>query len=206
MLSSFRCFSFLVIPMLVWVAQGRNLPRGDPKTYDITGGTVYAPNGQTCAAESSIKNPFGNTDPIAVRPDCDSAIEIVCRATMADYLKARQMQNLRASVGVGNKCEATILFSQPKLADPFDYASCVTSFQMITIECMLIQRGSDGSPGQQGGVVNVEYTADGGSWNSTYPMMKASDRFNNKPGYMVGPPAYFGNRSYGVDVSGLYNE
>ncbi|KAL8997225.1 MAG: hypothetical protein Q9188_006379 [Gyalolechia gomerana] len=193
--------------MVVWIAQGRNLPRDNPKTYNVQDGTVYAPYDATCAADGYISNPFGRTSPVTVRPDCDAAISVVCTRAVADYQKGREfdMRNIRASFGDTNKCEATMMFSTPKLDKPIDYQSCVGVFQMITVGCMLVQEGSSGSPGQQAGVVNVEYSAQGGDWNTTYPMMKASERFSNDPGFMVGPPGYFGNRSYGVDISGVYS-
>lgn len=192
--------------MLLWVAQGRNVPRGnDPATYNTNGGTVYAPNHATCVADDSLKTPFRGTGPITVRPDCDGAISRVCTVVAAQYAKGNQMNNIRAKSDGNGSCEATILFSQPKLADPVDYDQCVSVFQWITVGCMLPQRGSSGTPGAQGGVVNVEYTAEGGPDNTTYPLMKASDHFNYGPGYMVGPPGYFGGYSYGEDVSGLYH-
>ncbi|KAL8716597.1 MAG: hypothetical protein Q9225_006087 [Loekoesia sp. 1 TL-2023] len=203
MLSAFHCLAFLVIPTTVWVAQSRHIPRDSPQTSDIPGGTVFAPDWPTCADHPAFE-PFGKTSAIAVRPDCDTAIDVVCKIAVADYSKGRRMRNLKASFGTNNSCETHILFSQPKLADPLDYDGCVKSFQSITTQCMLLGDAKYASPGQQAGVVNVIYTQDGGAGYSTYPMMKASNLYNLKPGYMVGPPDYFGGESYGTDVSGTF--
>ncbi|KAI4122807.1 MAG: hypothetical protein LQ338_005598 [Usnochroma carphineum] len=175
----------------------------------IPGGTVYAPNWATCANDDSIKNPFGSTAPISVRPDCDSAIDTVCKVAESDYTSGRQMRNLKAHSGNTDACEVNILFSQPKLADTFDYNTCVQGFFGITTLCMLLgdANAKYAATAQQAGVTNVIYTQDGGAGNSTYPLMKASNLYNLKPGYMAGPPGYFGGPglySYSTDVTGTY--
>ncbi|KAL8833551.1 MAG: hypothetical protein Q9170_004206 [Blastenia crenularia] len=204
MLSVIQSFTFLVLLATAWVAQARNIARGSPHTSNIPGGTVFAPDWATCANDDSLKQPFGNTASIAVRPDCDAAIDVVCKVAVSDYSKGRQMRNLKATSGAGSSCEANILFSQPKLADALDYDSCVKSFQGITTLCLLLGDAPYASPAQQAGVTNVIYTQDGGPGNSTYPKMMASNLYNLKPGYMVGPPNYFGGVSYGTDVTGTY--
>ncbi|KAL9597674.1 MAG: hypothetical protein Q9219_005001 [cf. Caloplaca sp. 3 TL-2023] len=204
--SVLQYFTFLVIPTTVWLAQGRVVPRDGPHTYEIPGGTIFAPDWATCANDDSVKGPFGSTSALSVRPSCDTVINIVCRVAVDDYSKGRQMRNLVASSDGENPCQASILFSQPKLADTFDYEGCVKDFQKITTACMLL--GDDNAKyaanAQQAGVMNVEYTAEGGASNTAYPKMKASDRFNYKPGYMVGPPNYFGGVGYGTDVTGTF--
>ncbi|KAI4159752.1 MAG: hypothetical protein L6R39_000309 [Caloplaca ligustica] len=202
-------FAFLILPATVLVAHARSIVRKDaPHTYGIAGGTVFAPNWATCANDPSVQIPFGNTAAITVRPDCDTAIDIVCKVATADYTKGRQMRNLKASSGSPNACEVNILFSQPKLADVFSYEICVKGFQDITTQCMLLgeDAGPWAAPAAQAGVTNAVYTQEGGAGNSTYPMMKASTQFNLKPAYMAGPPGYFGpgGISYGLDVSGTY--
>ncbi|KAL8941600.1 MAG: hypothetical protein Q9216_002151 [Gyalolechia sp. 2 TL-2023] len=205
MLSSFRYISLLVIPMVVWVGQGRNIPRDDPAGFWTTDGVVYAPYHATCADDPSIKNPFGMTSPITVKNDCDTAMSRVCGYAVANFQKNEAVNDIRAAYGDGpNKCEATLLFPAPRLAEPITYDVCIGVFQSITVGCMLVQPGSVGTPGQQAGLVHVEYTANGGAWNTTYPRMKASNFGNYNPGYMVGPPKYFGNYSYGIDISNTY--
>lgn len=210
MLSTLPRFVLILLPATVLVTHARNVPRKDnsPHTANISGGTVFAPNWPTCSDDGAIKNPFGTTAPISVRPDCDSAIDLVCKVAVADYSKGRQMRNLKATSGSPNACEVNILFSQPKLADPYDYPTCVAGFQDITTHCMLLgdQNAKYAATAQQAGVANVIYTQDGGGGNSTYPMMKASMIYNLKPGYMAGPPGYFGpgGLSYGTDVTGTF--
>ncbi|KAL8906508.1 MAG: hypothetical protein Q9207_001994 [Kuettlingeria erythrocarpa] len=203
--------SFLLLPATILVAHARNLPRGDPDISQYTGGITFPPQ-TVCSDNAAIKEPFGPTDTITVQPDCDSAINIVCTYATNDYTSNRQMNNVKARAGEANPCEVTIMFSAPKMAQPFDFAQCVSEFQAITTRCSLIGASTAkwAAAAQQAGVKNVIYTADGLGVNSTYPRMKASNVYNHLPGYMVGPPDYFGKTdegrtlSFAMDVTDVY--
>ncbi|KAL8931035.1 MAG: hypothetical protein Q9208_000137 [Pyrenodesmia sp. 3 TL-2023] len=202
--------AFLLLPATVLVAHARNIRRDDPDISQFTGGITFPPQ-TVCSDNAAIKGPFGPTDPITVQNDCDTAINIVCTYAFNDYQANRQMNNIKARAGEGFPCEATILFSQPKMADPFDYASCVANFLDITTKCSLIGASTAkwAAANQQAGVRNVIYTPEGLGVNSTYPRMKASNVYNHFPGYLIGPPDYFGKTkigpvSFAMDVTDVY--
>ena len=72
-------------------------------------------------------------------------------------------------------------------------------FQSITIECMLVGSGRFAWEGAQAGVKGITYHADGQDSSVSNPIFTATGA-GGSPGYMVGPPSWYGNLSV-PDVS-----
>lgn len=72
-------------------------------------------------------------------------------------------------------------------------------FQKIIVECMLIGTGKHAYAGQQAGVLGVQYLATGADSSVGNPKWRAEND-DGGAGFMVGPPAWFGNVSV-PDVS-----
>lgn len=220
MLSKILCSVFL-LPATVLVAHARVVPRDGLYVVDRPGEKVFPNDKPICANDENL-NIFGTAAGVTVKNDCDLAINTVCTKAVADFTKGREtessMVNTKATAGAGsNPCEATILFSQPKLRYEYTYEECVANFQSITVECMVQQAEGQWSPGvigEQAGVRNVIYTIDGKGYNSTYPMIKANNIYDTTPGYLVGPPNFFSQvpgkpgtfYDLGVDASGTYGK
>ncbi|KAL8655615.1 MAG: hypothetical protein Q9210_000780 [Variospora velana] len=216
MLSKIPGFALLLLPATVLVTHARNIRRDDPETVERDGAIFFAPGFATCS-DSDYLDFLGPTDPVQTQNQCDIAIEAVCTRAVADFQKGRDadsavfnstnMEPTSAQIGETNPCEATILYSQPKLSTPLTIEDCIASFQSISIECMLPDEdwNKHASIGNQGGVRNVIYTADGGDVDSRYPMWKANNVYNALPGYMVGPPGWFARGKgykFATDISG----
>lgn len=153
--------------------------------------TNFAPNWPTCANDRLLSTLNPNpTSTVYVRPDCDAVISEIC--TAAAWEAANDV--FMSSIGHRNRsCEGHILFSQSRLADPFDYATCVRGFQSVTETCILM-----GDPtvrnyaevGRQAGVMNVFQNPEGGQAGN--PVWRAGTAWNLMPGYMMGSPTWFG--------------
>ncbi|KAL8974976.1 MAG: hypothetical protein Q9197_000777 [Variospora fuerteventurae] len=208
-------FALLLLPATILVTHARNIRRDDPETVERDGAIFFAPNYATCS-DSDYLSVLKETKSVQVQNQCDLAIETVCTRAVADFKKARNadstvvnstnMEPSSAQVGETYPCEATILYSQPKLSTPLILEDCIASFQSITIECMLLEDWTKhASVGNQGGVRNVIFTPGGGDVDSRYPMWKANNVYNSLPGYMVGPAGWFAmdtGYQFATDISG----
>lgn len=179
-------------------------PRSLPSTkIDSSGRTIYAPNWATCANDASITSVFPGGSTVTIS-DCDAAIEAICVA--ADNMYKSQVAGdhkipLQSMSKTVNTCEAHISFTQTTLADPLTHDSCVSSFQQISVECMVIGPGKYAAPGKQAGLMNMIYnpSATGGACSND-PPLKSSNAYNLYPGYAVAQSGYFGDIC-GVDPS-----
>lgn len=218
MLSKIPGFALLLLPATILVTHARNIRRDDPETVERDGAIFFAPNYATCSDSDYLKT-LGDTEPVQVQNQCDLAIQTVCTRAVADFEKARNtdsavvnstslgMEPSSAQVGETKPCEATILYSQPKLSTPLTLEDCIANFQSISIECMLRDETwtKHAGVGNQGGVRNVIFTPDGGDVDSRYPMWKANNVYNSLPGYMVGPAGWFAMNTgyqFATDISG----
>lgn len=158
--------------------------------------TNFSPDSPTCANDQKLAQcllPDHSTADVTVQPDCDVVIDYICAAvdkmsTMPP--ETRDMRSLTYSTDSGT-CEGKILFADPKLADPVNYATCVQGFQSITTTCMLIdgKTKNQASAGQQAGVMNIFHR-----YKNEPPkgIWQASTAWGNMPGYMMGPNWYWG--------------
>ena len=142
---------------------------------------------------------------VTVQPLCDNTISTLCALTTdpsaafpSRGLKATAT-NRRGADGVG-PCEAHLLFgtNNPRPKD-WSYKNCIAKFQKITVECMLIGVGKHAFESQQAGVLGVAYNAEGEDSSVANPRWRAAND-DGSPGFMVGPPGWFGNVSV-MDVS-----
>ena len=137
--------------------------------------TVFDPDQATCANNKYLKS-FSTAVTVAVRPDCDTVIDTICKAADKLGQSSAPATNLVHSVG---SCEGHMLFSTAT-ADPkeVNYSACVQAFQGITESCML-----SASVGKQFGVRNVMYQAvsSGENW------LAGNSYQQTAPGYLIGP-------------------
>ncbi|KAL6721969.1 hypothetical protein ACLMJK_001074 [Lecanora helva] len=162
--------------------------------------TYFAPNWPTCGNDHTMTDlNMWTTIDVNVRPDCDTVIDSICSAAVKEASRPGQMRSLTAKSGT---CQGFILFSQRTLADPLDYDICVGNFQSITKTCMLIGEGKNyASDKHQAGVQNVFHNPKQ-TPPSTYTWTAATN-WNLYPGYMMGPPGYFGDISNVIDAGSI---
>ena len=162
--------------------------------------TDFAPNWPTCGNDYTLTDTgISTTITVNTRPDCDAVIDILCQAAdrQAKYQATIPNEDkFLYQLGHSNgTCEGHILFPQTSLADPFDYNTCVTSFQSITNTCMLM--GDPNVPhnyaavGKQFGVQNIHHNPGGNT--PTMGTWSASTVWNLMPGYMMGAKGVFGD-------------
>ena len=136
---------------------------------------------------------------VTVQPLCDNTISTLCALT-TDPSAALPSRGLKAtatnSQGTdAGACEAHLLFEASSLRPKdWNYESCIAKFQKITIECMLIGVGKHAFNGQQAGVLGVLYLPTGKDSSVANPRWRAAND-DGSPGFMVGPPGWFGNVS-----------
>ena len=146
--------------------------------------TVFDDSKATCGTDKTL-NSLSTTKAVIVQPDCDTVIDIICKAS--DKLASGgTMSNLAHTFGT---CEGHMLFPgfTPDTST-MSYAACVSGFQSVTESCVL-----SASIGKQFGVLNVMYQADANNQN-----WKASNMWQKTmPGYLIGPPGVWGTDNWG---------
>ncbi|KAG6986723.1 hypothetical protein G7Y79_00073g098220 [Physcia stellaris] len=164
---------------------------------------------ETCAEDptgrlrSTNINPAA-LQPVTVQPLCDNVISTLCSLTTDASARypSRGLKATATNPGTeAGACEAHLLFGalNPQPPVNWSYENCVATFQKITVECMLVGTGQHAYEGSQAGVLGVQYLASGEDSSYGNPKWRA-DNEGGAAGFMVGPPAWFGNVSV-PDVS-----
>lgn len=170
----------------------------------------------TCVSENAqLYDTFGKTASVKVQPNCDIAINALC--SLAPLKDPPMVYATYTAIGPNNSaddpeaCQAHLVGLGRSNLLEFDYASCVQGFQNITIDCMLLNYGRGAKKGLQAGVrgVLIEFPplpANGSkAGEKGFVAPKNVSIHPNPildPGFLVGPPGYFGNVS-AIIVGGL---
>ena len=227
----------LALPILLSTISAKPLsmtPRGQQHgTLWVKGNDEFidfAPGWPTCQNDQTLQYINSSFTPdVTVQPDCDNAIDLVCRAANKQGNSGGFLYDMTSTIGT---CQAHIVLTDydghVSVPSGFTYDSCVQSFQQITTQCMLLDpKGKYASKGQQAGVLNTYYKTGGtnGAWywssdgtGSATPSPGAvvgpqpagvpdqTRRWTTKntAGYMVGPEGQFGD-VFGCDASKILN-
>ena len=197
MLSILVLVAFAAASAVSWPLSARS--RRTQTQYSPDDGDFYVnftPDYPTCANDVNLQDSVGDyasKTNVTVRPDCDVVIDYICAAVDAMAHRPPQNADMTSLTFSKSTCAGLILFpANKKLDTPIDYASCVSSFQSITKTCMLLD-GSAGqnyaSAGQQAGVMNIFHQFNNPSPGSRW---QVSSAWGAMPGFMMGPPNYWG--------------
>ncbi|KAL8904472.1 MAG: hypothetical protein Q9207_003236 [Kuettlingeria erythrocarpa] len=168
--SSSSFVSLLLLPILTTLIAFRS----------VSAERTEFPRSPATCANANADLPY-----VIVQPLCDTAIEVICNVTVDLNANSSSLDRYRAvgEYGLGS-CEAQIIFPEPRPTFAWDIDTCVKAFQKITINCMLLRRRwSAKEPGQQAGLLGIAFDDQLG-----FSALDATG-----PGYMVGPPAYYGD-------------
>ena len=165
----------------------------------------------TCVSADELLYPyFGSTDFVLVQPNCDIAIDAICaqvplgviNTPYASYVATAGTNDTDpGSDDTPDPCQAHLVgLGQYNLLKLVDYDTCVKGFQNITIDCMLLDYGVHAKRGMQAGVKGVQITYPEPAYASRADMEIRSIGLLD-PGFLVGPPGYFGNVNLDVEVA-----
>ncbi|KAL9001446.1 MAG: hypothetical protein Q9169_000021 [Polycauliona sp. 2 TL-2023] len=211
---SYRSVPFQLIVSLAFATL--SLGQANPSTE----ATIYSRDIATCAAnDTKISNTFGETEYVLVQPNCDAAIDAVCRGapllmaniSYATYTATASSRQTRPdSDDDPEPCQVHLVGLGTSNLLRLTYATCVAGFQNITVNCMLLNYGAYAKRGAQAGVKGVQISYPSPPQGAPEPgdegFKAPTDVFIRSlglldPGFLVGPPGYFGNVSLPLEYA-----
>ncbi|KAL8909857.1 MAG: hypothetical protein Q9171_004844 [Xanthocarpia ochracea] len=157
----------------------------------------YSREEETCVSSNdTLFNIFGYTPTVNVQPNCDNAIHAVCSLFSIQAPKNYATYTATApNSDDPEACQVHLVGYGLTNNLPINYTSCVEGFQSITIDCMLLNYGKYAIENLQAGVRGVyiepPQNVSNGFLTPTDVTITAPGLLS--PGFLVGPPAYFGD-------------
>ncbi|KAL6719361.1 hypothetical protein ACLMJK_003600 [Lecanora helva] len=175
-------------------------PSPDPHTEIVQNnykGTVieFAQQWPTCSNDKTFlytKGEDRTTATVNTQPDCDQVIDNICKAVVRAQAPGRTVDSIKAYDSISstvNSCQGFIMFSQLDDMQGLTYDGCASMGTSVSQTCLLMGGKSSNnyaSEGRQAGVQNVH-------WTSTSAPYWFYDYRDNEPGFLLGPPEYFGS-------------
>ncbi|KAL8898658.1 MAG: hypothetical protein Q9192_001960 [Flavoplaca navasiana] len=174
--------------------------------------TQYPRDVATCvSADDRLYPYFGDTGFVLVQPNCDVAIDALCAQVPLGIIDL-PYASFVATAGTNDTdptsddtpdtCQAHLVgLGENNLLKLADYDTCVRGFQNITIDCMLLDYGEHAKRGMQAGVKGVQIEFPDPANASLPDDVKIRSIGLLDPGFLVGPPGYFGNVSLDEEVA-----
>ena len=174
--------------------------------------TRYPRDVATCVNGDDRLFPFfGYADFVLVQPNCDVAIDALCAQVPLGVIDT-PYATFVATAGTNDTdptsddtpdpCQAHLVgLGENNLLKLADYDTCVQGFQNITIDCMLLNYGAHAIKGMQAGVKGVQIEFPDPANASLPDDIKIRSIGLLDPGFLVGPPGYFGNVSLDVELA-----
>lgn len=165
--------------------------------------TFYSRTNSTCVKDDTLilLDSFHETyGIIKVQPNCDDAINAVCsQALIAPPQNKATYTATAPNPSDPEACQVHLVGLGTANKLPTTYETCVEGFQSITIDCMLLGYGRSAEKGVQAGVrgvyVSSELPAVSGPGYLTAKNISITADSLQGPGFLVGPPGYFGDVS-----------